>query len=85
LGAEDSQVENVKLFPNPCRDYIMLEYLGGTELITLTDIQGKLIRTLNVEGKSECRIDCSDLLPGVYFVNITAEKGNVATHKVVVL
>jgi hypothetical protein len=57
--AEAGEKQKIRSFPNPARDFIFLESdipFGPNTFINIHDINGKLIKTLRVEGKQNNRI-----------------------------
>jgi len=73
----------LKLYPNPVENYATLEFeLSGTSnvLIQVYDMQGRVIRDLNLgnrSGQLKERLDFSDLPAGTYFIRMNA--GNQTT------
>ncbi len=86
LGIENYQNSTtINVFPNPATDYLTIETTQpGT--IEISNIQGKLIKTLtttgtktNVDhvGYSSYVVDVSEFPSGVYIVEVKTEKGVV--------
>jgi len=67
----------IKLFPNPAKDFVIISF-GDFSLsdvrITLSDIQGRQIRTIEKENMTsdEIRVNKSDLSQGIYLVKINS-------------
>lgn len=68
---------NFVVFPNPAREQFSILIEGQTEAgqIMITDISGKLIRSISLTahddyGVFESRVEISDLTPGMYFVTV---------------
>lgn len=63
-----SEINNIKLYPNPTSNVFSLQVPEGAYQLTIYDLNGKLIRnsTLNTNHQE----DISDLNNGVYFVQI---------------
>ena len=86
---EIAGLENFRVYPNPTQSDITIN-LDLTETIaaqlTLTDLSGKIISTQNLgqrtAGNHQIELSMNDLAPGVYYVELTSDKG-VATQKVV--
>ncbi|CAM3331482.1 hypothetical protein AEQU2_01018 [Aequorivita lipolytica] len=49
--------------------------------VKILNIEGKLIRTENLEIQDQTSIDVSNLKSGIYFLNIEDETGNVEVKK----
>lgn len=81
-----SDLELVKIVPNPVRNLLNLNVVANSEtnyLADLQDAQGKiLIKNLNLKGKTE--IDMSVYSAGMYFLSIHSTTGVLLqNHKVV--
>ena len=63
----------MKLYPNPSKEKITIEYNGnGNKKFLILTMQGKIIRSGTIDNKSE-QIDISDLEPSLYFLQIDTE------------
>jgi hypothetical protein len=73
----------LQAYPNPVKDVLKLKVsgtIGGNAVITVTDITGKMIRSMPVVNQ-ETSVDISGLEPGTYLVNYTDDR-NTHTVKV---
>jgi len=61
---EEIAALNVKVYPNPATDYIMVETMG-TSAVQIYDMTGRLVLT-----STETKIDVRSLETGVYFVRV---------------
>ena len=84
------KLSELKIFPNPVENKLQFEYLsfdnveGVSQII---DANGRLIseeKMLTGNGKITKKIDTTNLLPGVYFLNIIADNARL-TQKFYVL
>jgi endoglucanase len=67
--------EKIKLYPNPARMSITLEWTDGNAcIIKIYDSYGQAVKMLNVINGLNT-IDISDLSPGLYFIHITTSDG----------
>jgi hypothetical protein len=69
-----TQIENLKVFPNPANDYFVIDNANGE--IQILSIDGKLIKQLVSEGNQEV-ISTDSFSQGLYFIivdNETKEK-----------
>ncbi|HET6992327.1 MAG TPA: T9SS type A sorting domain-containing protein, partial [Bacteroidia bacterium] len=64
----------MKIYPNSATDEI---YFPKTALVELIDLSGKII----LEEKNCSMLNVAELAPGIYFLNLYAEKGNVMHGK----
>ncbi|WP_395062994.1 T9SS type A sorting domain-containing protein [Flavobacterium sp.] len=77
LGLNDVISSKFSTFPNPVKDIINLRNAQATSVsnITVTDINGRIIKNLEVDNLSEVQINVSELNAGIYFMNITSDSG----------
>ncbi|MFN5401718.1 MAG: T9SS type A sorting domain-containing protein [Bacteroidota bacterium] len=93
VGVNDvnNNLSLVSLSPNPAQNFVRANIeLAKPSLVnaTLTDVTGRMVNnvfngTMN-SGKNFITINTTDLAAGVYFVNISADNGNVVSTRVVV-
>lgn len=77
---------NVKIFPNPVKDKLKVE-IGDAliENVTLTDLNGRIIRHNKIETNNGLtEIECANLPEGVYFLNIFI-KNRIINRKIIVM
>ncbi|MFN8207856.1 MAG: T9SS type A sorting domain-containing protein [Bacteroidales bacterium] len=70
----------LEAFPNPANDMLMLRYSipegQTTGVVELTDNQGRILRTIAVDGRQgTLRISVSDLESGIYYSRISSRRG----------
>ncbi|MFM7725844.1 MAG: T9SS type A sorting domain-containing protein, partial [Flavobacteriales bacterium] len=80
----------ITLFPNPCSEYVGLQWQGGVDAmewtITLSDLQGRTIATKRLQpGATVCWFDATTLPSGSYLVSGMSgtaffSKGVVVSH-----
>lgn len=78
----------VNIFPNPATDYIYFGYTlpirVHSAILTISDINGKLLKTLDLSGSSnENYLNTSDMPDGVYLYQLQAGM-SVANGKIVI-
>jgi hypothetical protein len=61
---------NVKLYPNPSRDYIYLESEQDLEKLEIYDLNGRLIRSIGMKGIPKKQISLSNLAKGSYIFRV---------------
>lgn len=68
--------EGFSVYPNPINDTFSIQKENNTVIsgLTISDINGRTVKTINV-NTIENQINVSDLNSGVYFLNITSDKG----------
>lgn len=79
-------LNNVKLFPNPTNSSVNIEFNDEAKLhnVTVMDIAGKVIATYNNIEDNKFIINKADLTNGMLFVNITNNRGEGKTLKLIV-
>ncbi len=81
LSTDSFFKSNFAMYPNPADNVLNITSKNGIsmETISITDLNGRVIRTQNVNTVSNAEINVSDLSAGVYFVSVqTADaKGTV--------
>jgi len=84
LSTNDFVSSKFKVYPNPVNDIVTISNQGNIEInkVTVTDINGRTVKLLNLNGVTETRINVSELNAGVYFIKIDTNEG-VATKKIV--
>ncbi|WP_235003990.1 T9SS type A sorting domain-containing protein [Aequorivita lipolytica] len=71
------------IHPNPVKNRLYINATNPTAnlKVKILNIEGKLIRTENLEIQDQTSIDVSNLKSGIYFLNIEDETGNVEVKK----
>jgi len=78
----------IKVFPNPCRDYIIVEYLNKPEnfggVFELYDITGKKLLTKTLyQGYDQLLISMLDLEKGMYYLYVKDTNGRKTVRKII--
>jgi hypothetical protein len=70
VGVKNSQHTSWHVYPNPAKDYVYIKRSNDQSLVnlTLTDVTGKVIKNIQLEGVEE-NLFIGDLPAGVYFLN----------------
>ncbi len=80
LGVEDMTGENIKIFPNPSEDNLVIEATQNIEYLVISDINGRTIKTIdNIQQRKNAKIDISVLKQGLYILEI--QQGNKKVYK----
>jgi len=90
VGTEESApVENLYVYPNPARDYLIVKFDAPslrTVHLDLFSMTGRKVYSgvMNgIQGQVENRIDLTGLVKGVYMLRITSDQG-ISNTKVIV-
>ena len=78
LSTEDFSIDEIKIYPNPAQDIIIIDLDNELALVEIYSLQGQKILTSN---KKE--INVSNLNSGIYLVKIKDVNGSVASQKFV--
>lgn len=80
--AEDNAL--MSLYPNPANSYTMLEVGMDNATVTVTDLQGRVLRSFDLtNGNEAVRIETEGLQAGIYFVTVS-DASNCQTLKLFV-
>lgn len=76
-SVNDFFAQNISIYPNPATDVFTLASSTSTiENITLTDLNGRAIKSINVDSLSSAEVNISDLTAGMYFVTVQTDNGS---------
>jgi len=84
LGTTNFDVSQFAVYPNPASNTIKVDALSGSNIdkITIADMNGRIIKTKNVNGLDNIDIDINDIASGTYLMGISSDKG-IVTKKIV--
>lgn len=84
VSVKNALMGELKIYPNPTRDYLFIEAETAITAITITDMLGRnsIAETQNVGG--ETKLSLMELPTGVYYLQATCENGQIHTAKVMV-
>jgi hypothetical protein len=81
LGIQGNTLENsIRIYPNPAKNEVTIAKNKAISLenVTIYDITGRLINTVDLKNMGEKQtIEISQLESGVYFLQINSEKANI--------
>ncbi len=85
LGSNDSESSTFKIYPNPARDYFLLQStsVSITEVIIMSP-DGKVVGIVSPETAGAVKVDTSELAAGLYLVKTRLEDGNLVSRKVLI-
>jgi hypothetical protein len=77
LGVNQILSSSFSTFPNPVNDVITLTNAESTTVdsISISDINGRTVKSIAVNNLSEIQINVADLTAGVYLMNINSNAG----------
>ena len=86
LGNTSFESTDLLIFPNPANTTIQIQLQNKSEmidLITITDVLGKTIRTIKGASSNQLNVDVADLSQGVYFVEISTQNNLKQVKKLI--
>ena len=86
LGNASFESTDLLIFPNPANTTIQIQLQNTSEmidLITITDVLGKTIRTVKGVSSNQLNVDVADLSQGVYFVEISTQNNLKQVKKLI--
>ncbi len=77
---------NMRVFPNPTSSYTVVEFNDNSNKhnVTVMDITGRVVKTINNYEFNALRIDRDGLSSGTYFINVVNSNNQTATIKLMV-
>lgn len=72
----------IKVFPNPCVNYLTIDRPGTDVQVTIFDNNGRQVLSQNLLGNNE-RIDVAHLQSGIYNVLLSTEEGTAVERLVI--
>jgi hypothetical protein len=69
-------IPEIKLYPTPVKDNLIIESSDRISVLQLFDIQGRLLRRINVDSNT-ITLDMSSYSPGLYLIELFTSEGNV--------
>ena len=84
LSTENFFKSNFAVYPNPATSVLNITSNANAAInaASITDINGRTVKTVSLNAVSEAQINISDLTAGVYFLNVTSDAGT-GTSKIV--
>lgn len=85
LSITENTLDSITIHPNPSNDLINFEFQNITlQTISIIDLQGKIIKTIKVDGLQNYELDVQSFAKGVYFAEIEASNGNSTSTKLII-
>jgi len=75
---------NLSIYPNPTKGILNINSDTNVTInnAVLTDLNGRIIKSVNLTGVNNPTIDITDVNTGIYFIKVTTDQG-VGTSKVI--
>jgi len=84
LSTDKHAISTVSVYPNPATDVINITNTENVLVngVTVTDLNGRTVKSAKFAGVADAQVNVSDLSAGVYMVTVTSDKGSL-TKKIV--
>lgn len=70
LATVEDQIKEIKVYPNPVKDFILINNIKNNAYLEIYDMQGKLVKK---ERYNNTPISLQNLLKGIYILKIPSE------------
>lgn len=78
-GMNEKQEMNALLYPNPVKDQLFIELDDAMSQLatqlTITDLNGRVVRNIELDGQTTLSISVNDLANGTYMLRLDNQKG----------
>lgn len=79
----------IRVFPNPGKDYVIIEYNFGDNYPSgtyeIVDQSGRVVKTGNLGRKTDqVVLDTFDFTPGNYYISLISASTNIASTRFVI-
>jgi len=78
VSVEKEEALNLIVYPNPAVDQITVRYTGMTRIV-ISDILGKQMKSIKLQGEDHVTLSLENLAEGIYFLTIGSDNGTVTT------
>lgn len=84
LSTDKFFTSNYQVFPNPADNVLNVSSRTNMTLnnVELTDINGRIVKNMSVNGVSNTQLNIADLNAGMYFLKVTSSEGT-GTAKII--
>jgi len=85
LPATPAMIANqLSAYPNPAKDIVTISNDNNIAMQSaeIVDVNGRTIKTVNLNGVSQSTLNVSELTSGIYFLNIATDNGKL-TKKII--
>lgn len=75
--AQIPNVEMIKVYPTPTKDYLTLELLENSQDVQLeiVDVNGRVVLSQQYQAQAKIEVLVEHLITGIYFVKIESSRG----------
>lgn len=72
VGIQNTEAMSLSIYPNPATDELTVQSRGITS-ITIIDVLGKDVKSVQFQGLDQATISVDDLSEGIYFISVEAQ------------
>lgn len=76
--------ENIKIYPNPSKDFINISADSIIKSIEIYDVQGRIVKVISGNNTKTVRVEIENISVGIYILKAITEKGSFTEkiHKI---
>ncbi|MES2487173.1 MAG: T9SS type A sorting domain-containing protein [Bacteroidota bacterium] len=84
MGVNPTLANKFSVSPNPANNLVTIANADNmlVNAVSVTDMNGRVVKTASFDGVAQAQVNVSDLANGVYMMTISSDKGSV-TKKIV--
>ncbi len=83
-GINEIAKSSVKIYPNPTTSSAQIEFNDNSnKTVVITDLNGKVVRTLSVLNSNLLQIEKENLNAGIYFINVRYSDNTMSKAKLI--
>lgn len=60
-------------FPNPANEVLNIKSENNIEQLTITDMSGRVVKTIYNSNTNQVKVDVADLISGIYFIQVVSK------------
>jgi hypothetical protein len=78
VGINEPAMQKIAIYPNPAAHQITIDANGivGDAVVTIYDLQGKLLLNKHIDASKSITVDVSNLAGGLYMVKVSSTSGD---------
>jgi hypothetical protein len=78
VGINEPAMQKIAIYPNPAAHQITIDANGivGDAVVTIYDLQGKLLLNKHIDASKSITVDVSNLASGLYMVKVSSTSGD---------
>jgi hypothetical protein len=83
VGVEEHELARAKVFPNPTNQWVNIESEQPARRVALFDLNGRVVKNVNLCGENFCQLDMGDVPSGFYLLQITFDNQQTQNLKII--